>query len=527
VPERRMAVVAVAFASGILAGHYMPLVGCMLVAASIVVVGLLFVPARHRTTFVVVAAVAVCGAMRYAADRAVAPDDISNYCRRVAAMEGTVGSDVGGAADSRRVTFRVSRARFGNGWHSAGGFVMVTMRLPSDQQLPRMEYGDRLRLNVRPYIPYEPTNPGQFSWKDYLARDGIYCCASVRDRSDVKVLSRGNACNPLRMAFATKRRLVQSIYRIHSRDVASVMSGVVLGTYAYLDEDTLEDFTRTGTMHVLAASGYNCLALVLIATPLLRLLRVLPRRRGAVIVALTVFYLLMVGPVPSMLRAAVMAVLVLLAVPLKRVPDYRNLFFVAGFVVLMLSPSDLFDIGFQLSFVAVWGLIAVSPVLEALLERSPLSGVGRRPRYCSGDSGFAGWFRWKARQGWAWFCRELASVSVATTAVSLATAPIVAYYFNYVSLVSMPANLAVAFAVPPVFFDSLLSAITSHIPWCRHWIGGIGTVGTRAMLGAVDYLGSMRYSSLPVQSPGVAAIGGYYIIVYAMSEYARSKFAAR
>lgn len=518
-----MAVVAVAFAVGILAADRAPLAGCALVAVSAVLVGLLIAPAQRRATLVLVAAVAMCGALRYAADRSVAPDDVSWFCRQVTAIEGTVASDIGGAPDSRRMTFRVSRAQLADGWQAAGGDVMVTMYLPAEQKLPRLEYGDRLRLSVSPYIPYEPTNPGQFSWKGYLARHGIYACASVRDRSQVSVLSRSSSHSIVRAAFAVKRYLVWSIYRVHSREVASVMSGVVLGTYAYLDEDTLREFTVTGTMHVLAASGYNCLVLLIIASPVLRLLRVFPRYKGVVMVLLIVLYLLMVGPVPSMMRAAVMAILVLLAVPLKRVPDYRNLFYVAAFAVLLFNPSHLFDIGFQLSFLAVWGLIAVAPVLESLLERTSLSGVGRRPRWRPRER----WLPRAMKLGSSWFARELASVGVATIAVSLATAPIVAFYFNYLSLVSMPANLAVAFAVPMVFVDSFLSPITAHIPHCAHWIGGFGTISTRAMLSSVDYLGSMRYSAVSVQSPGVLAIVGYYIVLYAAAGFVRSKFAAR
>jgi len=523
VPERRTAAVAVAFAAGILAGDRLGTAGCAVIAASVSLVGLLVVRAERRPTLLLIVGLSICGALRYAADRSVAPDDVSRFCRRIDAIEGTVASDIGGETDARRMTFRVSRARFADGWHSASGDVMVTTYLSREQRLPKLEYGDRLRLAVHPYVPYEPTNPGQFSWKDYLARHGIYCCASVRDRSQVTVVSRGNRCSILRAAIAAKRYLIWSIHRVHVNDVASVMSGVLLGTYAYLDDETLRDFTRTGTMHILAASGYNCLVLMIIASPLLRLLRLFPRHRSYVMVLLVAVYLLMVGPVPSMMRAAVMAVLVLLAAPLKRVPDYKNLFYVAGFLVLLVNPSYLFDIGFQLSFVAVFGLIAVAPVLEVLLAQTPLRDMGRRPRQRLREKLVPR----TATIAASWLGRELASVGIATIAVSLATAPVIGYYFNYVSLVSVPANLAVAFGVPVIFIDGFLSPITAHIPHCADWIGALGTAATRTMLASVGYLGSMRYSAISVPSPTALAIAGYYIMLYAAAAYVRSRFAAR
>lgn len=534
-PERRMAAVAVAFAAGILACDRLGIVGCALMAVLVALVGLLILQAQMRTMLLLIAAIAVCGALRYAADRSLAPNDVSRFCGRISAVEGTVASDISGLPDSRRMTFRVSRARFADGWHEVSGKMMVTMYLPRERNLPGsaapsrptrtsgFEYGDKLCLSVHPYVPYEPANPGQFSWKDYLARHGIYCCASVRNISQIAAVRRGSSYNLVRAALAAKKYLVASIYRTHPAKIAAVMSGIVLGRYTYLDDETIEDFARTGTMHILAASGYNCLVLMLVASPLLRLLRIFPRYRAYVMVMLIAMYVLMVGPVPSMMRAAVMAVLVLLAAPLKRIPDYKNLFCVAAFALLLINPSYLFDVGFQLSFAAVLGLIAVAPTLEKLLAQTSLDRAGSHLLRRPGEH----WLARAAKKVASWSGRELASVGIATIAVSLTTAPIVAYYFNYVSIVSMPANLAVAFGVPVVFVDSFLSPITAHIHHCANWIGAVGTAATRAMLSSVSYLGSMKYSSVYVQSPGVLAIVGYYLVLYAAAGLVRSKFAAR
>lgn len=522
-PEKRMAAVAVAFAVGILVADYMPLVGCALLFAAALFAGLLIAPPRFRGTLAIIALVAMSGAWRYAADRFVASDDISRMAYHVSEFEGKVASDIGGSPDSARVTFRVDSVRTEQGWRKASGDVMVNLYADGNDPAPRVEYGDRARVLVRPYVPSEPTNPGQFSWKGYLARHGIYTCASVRGPAQITILRRSRSHSVVGAALAVKRRFVSAIRKIHPAKEASVMAGVVLGTYAYLDEDTLTDFTRTGTMHVLAASGYNCFILVLLASPLLRLLGAFPRYRGFVVVFLVALYLLMVGPVPSMLRAAVMSVLVLIALPLRRVPDYRNLFYVAAFAVLLFNPSNLFDIGFQLSFLAVWALISVAPVIEALLSRTSLPAPMARARW----GGRLGPTSRMIRTASSRLSREMVSVLVGTTAVSLVTAPVVAYYFHYVSLVALPANLAVALAVPVVFFDSFLSAVTSLIPHCAGFIGVIGTTATRAMLWSVHCLGSMKYGAVAMQSPGILGILGYYLLLYAGAGYVRSRYAPR
>lgn len=522
-PEKRMAAVAIAFAVGILAADWIGWSGCLLVVLCAVTLSLIFSPIRFRTPAVLLCVLLLAGAARYSADRSIPGDDISLVTRDVSAFEGRVASDVTSGTDSIRLTFRVSKARFADGWHKVSGDVMLSIYADKGDPIPHLAFGDRARIRARPYCPSEPTNPGQFSWKGYLARHGIYACASVRDTSQLEVLDRDSGRNPTGLALATKRALVASIYRVHPKEEASVMSGVVLGSYAYLDEQTLSDFTRTGTLHVLAASGYNCFVLVMLATPLLMLLRVPAVYRSILTIVLIAFYVLMVGPMLSLVRAAVMSALVLLGFPLRRVADYVNIFYVAALVVLLLNPSSLFDVGFQLSFLAVGALIYVIPLISAIIRHFAVSD----------DHANVGWNRRVSkiarvlRGAYAWLKGVAASTAVATISVGLVTGPVVAYYFHYVSLTSLPANLVVALTVPVVFFDSFASPLTSLLPHASHYAGFLGTGATRAMLWTVKYFGAMKYSSIPVQSPGVLAILGYYLLLYAAGAYVRSKIGKR
>lgn len=516
-----MAAVAVAFAAGIALAEYLPAAGWLLLIGAVLLAAVVLLPMQRRMGIIILALVAVGGAIRYTADRSIAPDDISRFCRQVSAFEGTAASDTTGDPGAGRLTFRVHRIRVDDRWRRASGDVMLSMYSEDGDSLPRLDYGDRARITVRPYIPSDPTNPGQFSWKDYLARHGIYACASVRHAEDVHVLRRSRGRSIVGVALATKHYLVWAINRVHPPHEASVMSGMVLGTYAYLDDQTLQDFTRTGTLHLLAASGYNCFALVMIATPILCMLRVQPRRRGPILVVLIVAYLLIIGPVPSLVRAAVMASLLLLAPSLGRVPDYANLFYVAGLALLIANPSNLFDVGFQLSFAAVWALIAVAPLLQNILKDTHLYDRPRRKRKSIGG------LEIKAQAFSDWMWRTFTATLVGTIAVTLVTGPLVAHYFHYVSLSALPANLAAEFLVNVVFGDSFLSAITAHIPVLHHVWGILGTIATRAMLSVIGSLSALRYSSVAVQSPGILGIGGYYVVLWAAAGYVRSRFAQR
>ncbi|MGB9619738.1 MAG: ComEC/Rec2 family competence protein, partial [Armatimonadota bacterium] len=188
------------------------------------------------------------------------------------------------------------------------------------------------------------------------------------------------------------------------------------------------------------------------------------------------------------------------------------LFFIAALVILIIDPANLFDVGFQLSFASVWAIIRVSPILGAksLLNWAGLVEPGPQ-----------------ARLGVRFVLRKLGGVlgatAVATLAVTLVTAPVVAYYFNYVSLVSIPANMAVEFGVPVVFAVGFLSPVGAHFGFLGSLLGYVGDTTARAMLSVVDTLGDLRWSAVSVESPGVLAILGYYVILFGVLSYVRSK----
>lgn len=511
-PELRLAVLTIAFAAGIVAAAAFSAAGCVVFAIVAGAVAVAALPSHRRAALPIVAAAFALGALRYGLDRQVPPKDISHFTARISEFEGAVASDPEPGSDRTRLLLRADRAKMPDGWKPVAGFVSVSI-YEEAEDAPKLEYGERARFEVRPYVPSEPTNPGQFSYREYLARQGIYACASVRDGSRVRALPGGKGNAVVTAALAAKHYVERCIQRLHPPEVASLVIGIVLGTYSYLPPETMKAFTDTGTLHVLAASGYNCFIVVVLTTPVLRFMRLMPRWRCAVIIALLGMYLMMVGPKPSLVRASIMAGLLLLATPLGRTAHTRNLFFAAGLIVLAVNPADIFDVGFQLSFLAVWALIWVSPLIEVLIRTGGPAADPERGQIA----------RWWLRKGAGYAVGS----AVATAAVTLVTAPVIAYNFNYFSLTSIPANVVVALGVPVIVADGLVSTVTVHAGVLGRLLAGLGGAATRAVLDAVGFLASWRYSAVGVASPAAGAIAGYYTLLYAALAFARSRRAAR
>ncbi|MCX8053274.1 MAG: ComEC family competence protein [Armatimonadetes bacterium] len=542
--SRPAAYVAIAFGFGILAAEYVSLWIVLATSGVLAVASASSRRKSYRSVLAIVAGAFLIGAWRYQLGRTIAHDDISRFVRSVDAMIGTIASDLEIGNDQMRFVLLVDAVRSPQGWRRASGRVMVSA-YPSEWStkpesvVHRLEYGNRMLIEARPYLPTGPTNPGRLSWKDYLGRRGIYSCATLRDVSKIgffdssrfhfceqrsigcdvgRVVPTAKESNPVvRMALRAKSRLVASIERLAAGEGGAVIAGMVIGSYAYLPPDVCRNFSRTGTLHLLAASGFNCWVLIFLVSPLLGLVRVYPRWRGALVIVFMLGYVLMVGGKPSLVRAAIMASLMLIARPLGRVSDTISLFFVAAIIILSINPASLFDVGFQLSFLAVWAIIYVSPIIGANSLLSWAGIVNRDPSAPRSAKHFA------LRK----LTGSLGSTAIATIAVSLVTAPVIAYYFNYVSLVSVPANVAVGLGVPVVFGAGLASPVASQAGPLGEVVGFIGSQTTNAMLTVVNVLGEMKWSAISVASPSVLAIVGYYVILHAVLNWLRSRDGAR
>jgi competence protein ComEC len=213
--------------------------------------------------------------------------------------------------------------------------------------------------------------------------------------------------------------------------------GFVLGEDEGIDEATVEDFRRSGLSHLLAVSGQNVALLALLAMPLLAALGIPLRARLVWVLGLIAVYVPLAGAGPSIQRAGLMGALSLLATLAgRRASRFYALAFAAA-VMLALEPGIAGDVGWQLSFAAVLGiLLLATPLREAIAARI----------------GAAGWRR------------ALAEGAAMTIAATLATAPLIAYRFEAISTLTLLANLLALPAVAPAMWMGMLAAAAGQVP---------------------------------------------------------------
>lgn len=218
---------------------------------------------------------------------------------------------------------------------------------------------------------------------------------------------------------------------------AALARGFVLGEDERIDPSTVEDFRRAGLSHLLAVSGQNIALLALLAMPLLAVLGMPLRVRLAWVLAAIAVYVPLAGGGPSIVRAGVMGGLSVLATLGGRRTSRLYGLAVAAIVTLAIDPRIGSDVGWQLSFAAVLGILWLAgPLREAIAAR-----IGRR--------------------GWRGVLAEGVAMTVAAT---LSTAPLIAFHFGGISTTTLLANLLALPAVAPAMWLGMIVSIGGQVP---------------------------------------------------------------
>ncbi len=259
----------------------------------------------------------------------------------------------------------------------------VRLRLQASEQAEisalldslRLEYGDTIRVLVRLRKPRIYQNPGSFDFRNWMeSTEDIYWIGTIKNPLLVEKLPRSNRAGIGTLVEQIRNRLLRSIDDLYPRWSAqgrcgTVLKAVLLGDRSSLDSETIENFRKTGLYHLLVIAGLHVGLLVLLASWLLGLFPLGEPTRRLIVLALLMFYSVLVEQRAPTLRATLMISLYLLGRLLYRNHSTLNTVGLAALILMISRPAWLFESGFQLSFSAallIAGLVA--PILERMTE---------------------------------------------------------------------------------------------------------------------------------------------------------------
>jgi competence protein ComEC len=385
----------------------------------------------------------------------------------------------GAAADTALVA--VEEARTATGWQSATARVRVALPLA-----PTVGKGDRIEVSGRFEATTQITLVG---FREYLLRQGLHGQFSGRQS---RVLAVGLRTGPAAWRALGLTALEERLRRNIPGAEGALVAGVLLGDDNYLPTQTKAAFAATSTSHIMALSGWN----IAIVAGLCALLgRRLGRGRSRLWLAgsaLAIWaFVLFVGASPTLLRAAIMGSLYLLAEAVGRRGDALNALALAAIAMTAFDPNALLDIGFQLSCAATIGLIVAAGPLAQILQR------------------------WR-------FPAFLAAPIGATLAAEWFTLPLSLHHFGRISRVTLPANLLAEPLVAPIMAGGVATALLSLLPGpLATFLGLLTWFPARAMLLVVEGLGALPQVNEPLAMPDWPTVALLYAALGLVSGVSR------
>jgi len=314
------------------------------------------------------------------------------------------------------------------------GKILVTT-----SRYPEYQYGDKLKINGKLETPpiFE-----DFNYQNYLKKDGIY---SVMSWPEIEVIGQDFGNPVIKSLFSFKKKFQETAEKFISPPQIGILEALFSGDESNISKEWKEKLNITGTRHITAVSGMNITIIAVLIMSFLLNLGLWRQQALFLSIFLILLYILMIGFPASALRAGIMAGLLMLSQYFGRLSLAQRAIVFAGTAMLASNPLLLtLDIGFQLSFLAILGLMYFQPTLFEKLKKIPELK----------------------------FFPARTTLS-ATLAAQIFTLPILIYNFGYVSLVSPITNILIVPFLAPItvliFIFGLSGMIFLGFGWVFYW----------------------------------------------------------
>lgn len=332
-----------------------------------------------------------------------------------------------------------------------------------------LESGDRLLVKATFNKPDGAMNPEGFDYALYLKRQGFGATAYA-DTAHWQKTGTNTAFSIFRLAESYQKKLVEIYKRFGIEgDEYAVLAALTLGCKDALHPELRQNYSTSGGMHILAVSGlhvgvvYFVLGFLLSFMDKNRRLKIL---KTIIIILFLWMYALITGLSPSVIRAALMFSFIALGTIFERKAQIYNTICVSAFIMLLVRPNNLFDVGFQLSYSAVISIIYFQPAISK-------------------------WIFVKNKiLRWIW---NLLAVSLAA---QIGTAPFGLFYFHQFSNYFIITNLVAIPAAILIIYTALALLAFSSIPYIPVWIAFVLKYMLKGLNICIDFIHDLPFSTL-------------------------------
>ena len=343
-----------------------------------------------------------------------------------------------------------------------------------------LEIGETINFSGELKLPKENTNPRLFNYRLNLMTEKIYTTMSIKDHS-IKEIDSVNIAFRYRVKSNFTDMVIDTFNTYLSEKNAGLMTGIFLGKSSYLSDEDIKIYRDMGLAHILAVSGLHIGIISAFIFFVLSNLGI--KRKINVIITSSIIWVYgyLIGFPPSILRSSIMFTILYYSQLIYEPYDSINSISFAMFILLMIHPYYLFNIGFQLSFAATFSIILLTP---------------------------------RIRQRFYPFKNKIIQSLSSILGVQIGLLPFQAYYFNHINMLNIIANLIMIPIVSITLILGFLMIIFTYIPHINRWLSYIleGLLNVEAAI--LSYLQEIPINSLKIFSPEMITIIIFYLMLF-------------
>lgn len=312
------------------------------------------------------------------------------------------------------------------------------------KQEENLEYGDKIFITGEFQEPQGMRNEGGFNYKEYLKSLNIY--GSVKAKN-IKVIEQNKGNIFMNFTYKISDEIKENIEEFMGEKYSGLLIGLLLGDSSKIDENMEENFKITSLTHILAVSGAQVSYIIVAMYSLLKR-KIGIQKTRVVIIASLIFYMTLTGFSPSIVRAGIMGIILMISGLVFRKNDIINSIAISLFFMLVYNPFLLENVGLQLSYLGTIGIIGFNKTIILILKNIQI----RNKKW-----------KYKINRKLILLISKIKEILAVTMSASLAVVPVMIYHFNLFGTYFLITNLLASIIIGPITLLGTLLVIISFI----------------------------------------------------------------
>jgi competence protein ComEC len=503
--RRPLIIILISLIAGIVAGSYFTFSSYVILISAILILILILISIRKKWTtagFVfIVVFIFLLGIFNIQKQNFFSEDDqniISYIDQGKVAIEGIVIESPVSYTDKNVLIVRCIRVIKEKSYIPTSGNIRLT--IPTNLNF---RYGDFIRFHSSLKKIHNFKNPGCFNYERFMNLQNIYVSGFINDSSEI-ILLRKNTVYDIRLKLESFRIYLKQIIQKNSfSPEKEIIEAMTLGNQNEIPAEVRDNFNKTGTSHILSISGLHVgmvaaifFILILFAlksSEYLMLRFNIIKLAAATAFIIVLIYAFIAGMGVTVMRATLMAFIFLIAILSGKQKDMYNTLVLAGLIILVISPEALFDISFQLSFMSVLAIIYIVPRFSNVFPEK----ISLLPYWIQS------------------IIRYIHLTIIVSIAATIGTLPLIIYYFDRVSCVTIIANIiSVPLLGTLTLAVSMFFILFSFSLTISGYFVQLASFLTYISVNIINKLAALPFSSISMVKPNMIEIAVFYSIIF-------------